>query len=358
MVQLNEVATQVKSRIGNVITKIKSHEQDRSSSLSSSSASPNAAKPDTINHQTAKVVDAVFNTLFGACTGGSSCTSRDDSQIVSETFQKKNILSKEQREQLQTLKQAGSNIESRYAQFYQDDHGRAARAVLMASEREEKEKINRRKHWQAINRQAKAEAVIMTVEERRKNRRDFGSKELPQHREHIQVNGNPVSLEEVNQEAEEESDSGYSYNYDDGISALSAHTLEEMAKAEAILQRQSRIPKEPQEQGFDLSIENIVEGPPSPTGTEGSNSTQEGNNEDHSGDHIQRSTNSHHREEAASPHREQKYPVQMARNQSNTGSSITYYTSKSDFTSRWKTQEEQQYWTQVVDEEDNPSRVS
>jgi hypothetical protein len=353
MVQLNEVATQVKSRIETVITKIKNQDQDRTYATSTSSASPRTANPESLNHQTAKVVDAVFSTLFGACSGN-TCNTNDDTHIVTEKFQKKTILNKEQRARLQTLKTSGSNIESRYAQYYQDDHGRAARAVLMASEREEKEKKSRRQQWQAMNRQAQAQAMVTSMEDRKRNRRRLGAVQTAQHREHIQVNGNPLSLSEVNQSVDEESESGASYNYDDGISALSAHTLEEMAKIESSLQKQRSPPMEPQEQGFDISIDQIKisPGPPSPTGTEESGSTVDNEEEKY-----RQINDIQENEHSVSLHTRQKYPVQMARNQSNTDSNVSssFHTSKSEFTDIWKSNE-RQYWSQAV-EDDSPSKV-
>lgn len=355
MVQLNEVATHVKSRIETVITRIKSQEINDPSTDSSSS--PKATNPESLNHQTARVVDAVFNTLFGACNGASCNSTKDDCQLVSETFKKKNILTKEQRAQLQTLKTAGSNLESRYAQHYQDDHGRAARAVLMASEREEKEKMSRRKHWQMMNRQAKADAMNTTIQERR-NRRNLGAMQVPQHQERMKVNGNPLSLAEVNQSFEERSEGGISYNFDDGISALSAHTLEEMARTETMLQRKSRAEKEPQEQGFNVSIEKKnASNPPSPVGTDESSRSLDDGQDRHEYplDEI--------REIKALP-QGQKYPVQMARNQSNTDSflSNSMQTSGSEYTETWKqrhdTRHEQRFWTQVGLENDNQTKES
>ena len=355
MVQLNEVATQVKSRIETVITKIKSQEINDRSTSTSSSSSPKATNPESLNHQTARVVDAVFNTLFGACNGTSCNNTKDDCQLVSETFKKKNILTREQREQLQSFKTAGSNLESRYAQHYQDDHGRVARAVLIASEREEKEKMSRRKHWQMMNRQAKADAIHTTALERR-NRRNLGSTQVPQHQERMKVNGNPLSLAEVNQSFEEQSEGGISYNFDDGISALSAHTLEEMARTETMLQRKNRAEKEPQEQGFNISIEkNNVSNPPSPTATDESSSTLD---DDEDAYHL------HEMREMKPFPQGQKYPVQMARNQSNTDSflSSSIQTSGSEFTDTWKqkhdTGHEPQFWTQVGMDSDNQTRVS
>jgi len=358
MVQLNNVANQLRARLETVISKIKNknHENERThSSLSSSSASPNATNPENLNQQTVKVLDSVFNALFGVCSGN-NCTNQssdNDSQVITKTIQKKHLLDKDQRRTgMHSLKLTGSNLESRYAQHYQDDHGRAARATLMASEREEKEKMTRRKLWEQNSRLAHAEARGAAVEEKKRSRLSSsnraaggtGARRAPQHREHIEVNGNPLSLSEVHQQSSEDDlNSVTSYNYDDGISALSAHTLEEMAKAEAILRKRSH--KEPQEQGFDISIEQTSSGPPSPTGTIESSTSEE---DDRS--NMDNLIGLQYDEDQFNQHslgQQKKYPVQMARNNSES-SRVSTNTSKSEFSTVWKNNE-QQYWTQVVD---------
>ncbi len=472
MVQLNEIATQVKSRLETVITKIKPTDT-QSPSTSSSSESPHPASAESLNVQTAKVVDAVFNTLFGACSGNNGCTGGSNSPhstndkshiILNQRFQSnqkmKLSLSKKQKQNI-SLQKTPSNIESKYAQYYQDDHGVAARAVLMASEREEKEKLDRRERWKVMNKLAKDEAVNMSVVERRRQRRDLGTSkndyndhdgyhknkthhysnyptqerrktttlsssqqqvQIPQHREHMQVNGNPFILAEVVPQSSsneypheidnDESESNISYNYDDGISALSAHTLEEMAKIDAILQSRYRREKEeePKEQGFDISLEQLnvsrgdtttttaeatltdcsgsksgsvsgskLEKPPSPVATEQSYSSQESFQEDdyyHEerkeayGDKKQSLQLQHQQQYSAhkqntrkgissmsSTNNKYEYPVQMARNspshvknstdESNTNS---HTSSKPQFSERWRSSE-QQYWSQLVEED-------
>ena len=357
MVQLIEVASQLKSRLETVLTKLKSTENDRSTSTSS--ASPTAANPESLNNQTARVVESVFNTLFGACNG-TNCASKDDSQNITASFRKKSILTKAQRTQLQTLKTSGSNLESRYAQHYQDDHGRAARAVLMASEREEHEQMSRRKQWQNMNREATAEAQESSVLNRRKTRRNIGSgqptKQHKKHLERMKVNGNGLSLTEVEQSFEEESESGVSVNFDDGISALSAHTLEEMAKAEVLLLRQQRLSKEPQEQGFDISIDNSsISGPPSPTSTDNSDSTGEMDGDEHTGKPQTMLL------DVPRP----QYPTQMARNrpqmESDLSSTMQTSTSPSELADTWPSYHPQP-WKQMSkndskNKNDSPSKV-
>lgn len=284
------------------------------------------------------------------------------------------MLTKEQRVKLLSLNTAGtcteSNLESKYAQHYHDDHGRAARAVLMASEREEKEMMSRRQQWNMTNGEAQ---LNDTVVERRKSRSRHNTSarqevsNTPQHHERFNVNGKPMSLEEVKHHFEEESESGASYNFDDGISALSAHTLEEMAKAEKMLQRQNRLTKEPQEQGFDVTLEQSsgsvnVPGPPSPTATEESIGSADPCDDTHAGNIMQsKSLHQYDNDKEKELYgRQQRYPLQMARNQSNTGtsyvSSVSIQSSSTDFSDTWK-QNDQDYWTQNV-QNDSPSKVS
>ena len=174
-----------------------------------------------------------------------------------------------------------------------------------------------------------------------------------------------MSLEEVKHHFEEESESGTSFNFDDGISALSAHTLEEMAKAEKMLQRQNRLTNEPQEQGFDVTLEQSsvivnVPGPPSPAATEESIGSVDPCDDSHLGNNMKSKSFHQFDKEKELHNRQQRYPLQMARNPSNTGtsyiSSVSIQSSSTnDFSDTWK-QNDQDYWKNVKN--DSPSKVS
>jgi hypothetical protein len=334
MVQLTQVASKVKSRLETVISKLKSQEDDES--VSTSSESPKNANPEKLNHQTARVVDALFKRLLGACYG-TSCTSKDDSHVISVSMCKKSILTRMRREELHKMEKSGDNLESHYAQHYQDDHGEVARAILIASEREEREKMSRKKQWQMMSQKARAEAMAAAAETNLRNKV-----------ERVSVNGKSLKLKEVVNSYEDESESGVSINFDDGISALSAHTLEEMAKAEKILQRQKRLLTEPTEQGFDLSLDKInPSGPPSPASTEESEAFEYDDNEYKQSE-----------KDFESPRQAKNYPLQMARNNSVTESQVSssIQTSESEFSHTWKAHEQNSF-SQVVQKDEKPHKV-
>lgn len=181
--------------------------------------------------------------------------------------------------------------------------------------------------------------------------------------EHINVGGMPYRLTEVArpscddrlpsgdgglelEEEMKEEGTARSYSYDDGISALSAHTLEDMAERELFLDRLRGIPIE---EGFDIAedagagrhledrgIGNleaekmlIKAAARSPSKQRDEDSIKECDNE-----------------------RRSSYPVQMARNRSETSKQ----SSKSDFSDVWKRQE-RQHWMRVV-EEDGPAEFA
>jgi hypothetical protein len=182
---------------------------------------------------------------------------------------------------------------------------------------------------------------------------DHGKKNVNtvQHGENIRVGGYPYRLCEVrnvlNRSAtSEDSESALSYNYDDGISAISAHTLEEMAKAEMILQRKIGMPRE---EGFDIALDSTENDvafgkdlPPSPTSTEDSSSTMDevARIQDIVDEQLARNEKNEHCH---------LYPVQMARPRSHRSTESTESSTRSDH-SEWKKQDTK-YWMQVVQEE-------
>jgi len=164
-------------------------------------------------------------------------------------------------------------------------------------------------------------------------------------------------------ELEEEEEDGM-YNYDDGISALSAHTLEDMAKRDLILDRQRG------EEGFDIAQDgndggddhHNLQGNPSMISSmeESLDREQERAADKNSTNMVTRSNPANQHEEQISKEdsigpRRASYPVQMARNRSavsNATGASSKQSSKSNFSDVWKRQE-QQYWMQVV-KEDGP----
>lgn len=285
--QLKGIAGQIKSRINDAIVSIKTNvsstplDPNPLTSYSSSSQTPTPS-----HHEERPLHKQVFNTLFAPCIGSGACPQQngtDDNEnivrniqnnLASSSFNSLTInpkrkptkLGTKARNALQNLQKSSSNDECYYAQYYSDDHGRAAKAVLMTKRREEQEKATQRKKMHELQEQAKEEAVKyrMTSDEKTPTKT---------HRDSIRVGR--YELSEVNglnrSSASEDSESNISYNYDDGISAISAHTLEEMAKAERILYKKHGIPpKEPKEQGFEITDSAENENPPSPTSTAGS----------------------------------------------------------------------------------------
>lgn len=309
-----------------------------------SSCSPKEMQPND-SERASKLIDSVMSTLFSACTGN-NCPTNDETLVESLQKKRPTKLGKKARSALHTLQHSSSRDECHYAQFYEDDHGVAARAVLLARKRETRERSLHRQKLQELHENARVEAQSEVLR---------GSNNIsPQHREKIHVDGNPYRLSEVgngnplNQSnVSEDSESALSYNYDDGISAISAHTLEEMAKAELILQRKRGIP---QEQGFDIALDSTKDSlPPSPA------STVESSNASEDAAHIQDSVGLEEKggkEDTSTSDSKsaQRYPVQMARPKSHRSMMSTGTSSQSEYM-EWKNHDAK-YWTQVV-EDDN-----
>lgn len=286
--QLKGIAGQIKSRINDAIVSIKTNVSSTPldpNPLTSHSSSSQTPTPS--HHEERPLHKQVFNTLFAPCIGSGACpqhSGRDDNEnivrniqnnLASSSFNSLTInpkrkptkLGTKARNALQNLQKSSSNDECYYAQYYSDDHGRAAKAVLMTKRREEQEKATQRKKMYEMQEQAKEEAVKYRMTS------DNAKTPTKTHRDSIRVGR--YELSEVNalnrSSASEDSESNISYNYDDGISAISAHTLEEMAKAERILYKKHGIPpKEPKEQGFEITDSAENENAPSPTSTAGS----------------------------------------------------------------------------------------
>ena len=333
-VQLNDVATQVKSKFNNVMTKIKRPDDDQ---INDPTNNNNYNTTNNNEHQSSpsKVVDVVINTLFGACTSSSPtndatflstlCSSPNSTndkshhlsteavlKVKSQKLYKTNKHNSNHHQKSSSLSSScdhsqSSNLESKYAQYYQDDHGRAARAVLMASQREELDKKRKKEYWNEMDRLARVEAsngIKRSVMERRMQRRNSMNSSMMSgvNENGLKNNGDDImyptqqrriqgELKQYpilqhyppspshNNNHDEDSESGVSYNFDDGISALSAHTLEEMAKLESIMQQKQKQEKqqqqqqhvnrksrsrhkpeeEPKEEGFDIQLESTLD---------------------------------------------------------------------------------------------------
>lgn len=199
--------------------------------------------------------------------------------------------------------------------------------------------------------------------------------------------GYPINIEEDDKSLD-------TFAYDDGISVLSAHTLEEMAKLE-MKKKNSASEQEPLEQGFDIIIqvegkesnhknekvdpnsflndrmvvrkEESMEGdsqPPSPVGTEGSISTDNTNSRSaqqlNTPESVKKSRRANIPPPPSSQRRSNKsvkslnqYPVQMRRSLSGFSKKTDHTTSTvSNFVDVWKTNE-LKYWGNVVVEDEN-----
>mmetsp|Transcript_5914 Transcript_5914/g.11175 ORF Transcript_5914/g.11175 Transcript_5914/m.11175 type:complete len:426 (-) Transcript_5914:191-1468(-) len=365
--QLRDIAGQIKSRVQIAITQIKKNTSstplDPHGRDLDQGSSPSLAQDSNPNQDT-RILSTVFQTLFSACTGN-RCPEPPSETIERRTSSK---LGKKARNALHNLQQTSSRDECHYAQFYEDDHGRAARAVLMTRQREEKQRNEQRQKMKHMNRNAVEEQAgkrfTMNQSGGQKSEyiRNHGKTTAStfQQGENIRVGGYPYRLCEVrnilNRSAtSEDSESALSYNYDDGISAISAHTLEEMAKAEMIFQRKIGVPRE---EGFDIALDSTENGvtfgkdlPPSPTSTEDSSSTMDdvARIQDIVDEQLERSY-----KKKDDCH---LYPVQMARPRSHRSTESTESSTRSDH-SEWKKQDTK-YWMQVVQEEqyarDEPS---
>lgn len=428
MTHLREIATSIRTKFDDTIETIRSMGSDFSSNIDGeqgesqgssrfnrlrkravqslgTSCSPEAAAPDE-GPKAARVIDSVIGALFGDCYGSNNCSGvmsqEKEKEFMSKMYHR-SFISNRQKSQhhkdigqtpimrsnkglpVRSIGSASSRDECHYAQHYEDYHAQAAKAVILAREREERERGIYRKRMEDLKCKAEDEAERSAMKHHRiSNKEDKSSTPLerwdqhednknrqdqevtphknhtsarPQHRENIKVGGNPYRLYEVSrslssQYAVEDHDAA-SYNFDDGISALSAHTLEEMAKQDVHLLR--RIQSIPQEQGFDIvarptsPVKDLSkpDEPPSPIATDESSrdsrknespqTTIDDDDESDYGDLVRES-----------------YPVQMSRNTSSDNHTLDS-TQSSEF-DLWRSQEKQ-YWTQVV-EGDSPVELT
>jgi hypothetical protein len=309
VLQLHGIAGQIRSKVDDVLNNVKKGVSSTPldpDDLDTSSCSPEEVQPND-SERGSKLIDSVVSTLFAACTGN-NCPPNDEELVESLHKKRPTKLGKKARMALHTLQHSSSRDECHYAQFYEDDHGLAARAVLMARKRETRERNIHRQKLKELHQNAIFEAQPEMTR---------GNK-----------NNNTNSLNRSN--IFDDSASALSYSFDDGISALTIEfTLEEMAKAELILQRER---ENSRPKGFESIKENL---PPSPASTVGTS--------DSSGDAAQSPLS-----ERVDLKNKQPYPVQMARPRSLRSSPSS---SQSDFM-EWKNQDAK-YWTQVVENENN-----
>lgn len=352
--QLRDLAGTIKSKVHSAISQIKKNTSstplDPHSRDFDQKSSSSFAQESHSNHE--KILSTVFQTLFSACTGNRCPEPPQETQ----ERRKSTKLGQKARSALHSLQKTSSRDECHYAQFYQDDHGRAARAVLMTRQREERERNQQREKMKTLHmptgQDTGGKGLNTPPKSGQKNSQYPQQHRMQQQGENIRVGGHPYRLCEVRNvlnrsAASEDSESALSYNYDDGISAISAHTLEEMAKAEMILQRKIGIPRE---EGFDITLDSTENDvafgkdlPPSPTSTEDSNSTMDefATIQDIVDEQVKNRDEKNH----------QLYPVQMARPRSQRSTGSTESSTRSDH-SEWKAQD-RKYWMQVVQEEYN-----
>ena len=297
MVQLKEIANQVRSHLDSTIVKLKKNARSKPIDLDNDQGGSSCSSDVNESvHASRLLLGSVIDTLFGACTGNKNPTTNE--MNVSETLKTIKIGEKTSRA-LQSLHKTSSNDLVKKGGSYENPG-------LDANQKK-----------------------IST-----------------QHKEKIRIGNDPYRLcevSDVNRSAFSEEESEVSYNFDDGISALSAHTLEEMAKAEKILlkKQQARIPRE---EGFDICLEPTVfekdaDGPPSPASTVESEDDQSPTQDTEHNQPDQKSVSKNTTEVKT-------YPVQMARprrSASPDGSAST----ASDFSSTWRKQEEN-YWAEEI----------
>ena len=307
--------------------------------------------------------------------------------------------------------------ESYYAQQYKEKDGDVVNHYALAAmtdiQRQRDEMTQKRwqkKRMEDLKRDATQEASQKVVQVQSQSQRFSTSTTTPQKKKQsgssqIQVDGKPYRLQvsevhssnshyhhnhhtnnnnnnnnnSANSKREDE-DESQSYNYDDGISALSAHTLEEMAKAEKRLDQIRGIPTE---EGFDITctlrpegevdvdveedavgivgVEETLlskeggdgdcDGPPSPVGTEESSTSSRSTDSRSTAESKSTTSASSRKEDRSGIPKTHAYPVQQARPSSPSGLSQT---TTSVFSSEWDNSQEQQYWSQIIEEKEPP----
>lgn len=290
---------------------------------------------------------------------------------------------------LHSLSSQQHHSESYYAQQYKNDYAQIAQTDLQRQSDLETQKQWQKKRMENLKRDATLEATTQRFgggggggsNTNRANTPKMTNRMIPhsQKDHNIQViDGKPYQLhvsEVATQKFEphilmnDEEKSIESFNYDDGISALSAHTLEEMAKVEARLDRARGIPTE---QGFDITctlrpegdkleegeeVENEEghgQGPPSPVGTEeSSNDSGSSKSSDRTkssqSTHVTRSNKELDRSGIPKHH---TYPVQSARPSSPSALSQTTQSIFSQLDLSASASQEQQYWSQIIEKKE------
>lgn len=303
MVQLKEIATQFRSKLDDAIVNIKKSARskpiDPSGDQAGSSCSPHAYE----SVPASRLLGSVIDTLFGACNGNKCSPTNEMSGS----------------DAIKTIKLGAKT-------------SRVLQSLQKSSSNESRERDDVRGH-----------ATL-----------NHDPRNIPvQHKEKIHVGGEPYRLCEVsaaNKFGVSEEESEVSFNFDDGISALSAHTLEEMAKAEKILLKK-RGYQLPREEGFDISLEASVleesksDGPPSPASTVESDDVTPDRDTDEQVQPMKKNAT-----ETTARQTKKSYPVQMARarRESSPDGSVS---TASDFSSTWRMQE-QNYWLRVAEQGD------
>jgi hypothetical protein len=243
--------------------------KDLSYSTTSSPTNSNSIQDDNDNSyttSTTKVFDSLVTKLFRACSGN-NCTSgpifpRDDQHDLIESLEKK------QQRRLTTRKHSNNSDTN-----------------------SNNDKYNNTTNYN-IDGYTKQKRTTTTKLGNNQESQHSYSPHTP-HREKICVAGSPYRLYEVDEHESINTSlspmDDVDDPFDDGISALSAHTLEEMVRAEAKRNKLIRA-YIPQEQGFAITAANLSYqsqsleqedhhhhrlGPPSPAITVGSSTTGE-----------------------------------------------------------------------------------
>ena len=289
----SSISSAARDRIGNFMTFVR---QRSNSEMHHNTASE--ADTSGLSAKGAAVLN-VLNIVFGACTGASA-----EATSTNAVEEKGNVKREENRKSFKgkntNLRISTSRDECHYAQYYDDDHGRAARATLVMRRNEDRKLNARRRRAQQMYKDAGEEAEKyspITSQDFRKSYKgvspkgersstnnnkpsQFGYANTLHSSERVLAYHNHTNLGSsnnhhshfVNQRKSSEPTMIHHVltpdkdcPFDDDISAISAHTLEEMMKSELV----SRLARESQKDEALL--------PPSPAKTESSESVDEHN---------------------------------------------------------------------------------
>lgn len=294
----SSLSSTARERIGNFMTFVR---QRSNSELNYNNSMESEADTTGLSARGAAVLN-VLNIVFGACTGASTeatstnVVEEDEKATLKKTVQNK----KATKAKNNTLKISTSRDECHYAQYYDNDHGRAARATLVMRQNEDRKLNARRERSLQMYKEAGQEAEKyspVTSQETRKSQigfsptgqrssnnnkpSQFGYANTMYKSERVSAYHNHTNLGSPNNHPIVQHQRRYQNNeptmihhvltpdkgcpFDDDISAISAHTLEEMMKSETVseLARQSE------------KFEGLL--PPSPAKTESSESADDQN---------------------------------------------------------------------------------